>query len=139
MPTMKGRITLMLVLLVFYSSCTKDTPPEEKNLLENNSYAYLFFETEKECMANQPEPDFFHNCHQQIDFYEDNNVEIMLTDILWRGTYKIEDIHVFITLEPNYEIPGGEVVFELINGGAQLLKLDNNTVWKKISGDSIWD
>lgn len=135
---MKRTITFMLAIFILSTSCTKDTPPENHNILENTSYVYLFFETEKECEENQPEPDFFMNCHQQVDFYEEDIAVIMLTDILWRGTYTIEDTHVFLTLEPNYEIPSGEVVFEIING-TQLLKLDSNTVWKKISGDSIWD
>lgn len=129
----------MLAIFILSTSCSKDSPPGNENILENRSYVFLFFDTEKECHDNQPEPDFFINCHQQVDFYEDKIAEIMLTDIIWRATYKIEDTHVFLTMEPNHEVPGGEVVFELLDGGARLLKLDNNTVWKKITGDSIWD
>lgn len=128
----------MLALLLFSASCTKDSPPEKENILENKSFVYLFFETEKECYENQPEPDFFQNCHQQVDFYEDDIVEIMLTDIIWRGIYEIKDNLVILTFEPNYEIPNGIVIFEKLNG-SQLLKVDNNTIWKKMTGDSIWE
>lgn len=106
-------------------------------MLKNKSFVYLFFETEKECYENQPEPDFFQNCHQQVDFYDENMVELMLTDIIWRGTYHMEGSRVILNFEPNYEIPDGEVVFEVING-SKLLRTDNDTVWKKISGNSIW-
>lgn len=89
-------------------------------------------------MENQPEPDFFINCHQQVDFYKDNIVDIMLTDIIWRGTYRIEGNIVILSFEPSYEIPDGEIIFEIINP-AKLLHTEHGTVWKKISGNSIWN
>ncbi len=89
-------------------------------------------------MESQPDPDFFENCHQQLDFYKNNEVDIMLSDILWRGKYKIIGSTVVLTFEPNHEIPSGEIIFEILNP-AQLRRVDNNTVWKRISGNSIWD
>lgn len=89
-------------------------------------------------MDSQPEPDFFENCHQQVDFYKDNKVEIMLTDIYWRGTYSLQGNLVILKFDPNYEIPDGEIIFEIINP-AKILNSENGTVWKKISGNSIWN
>ncbi|QCY67965.1 hypothetical protein FHG64_00335 [Antarcticibacterium flavum] len=61
----------------------------------------------------------------------------MLTDIIWRGKYEMEGNTVILTFEPSYEIPDGEILFEILNP-AKILKTDNGTVWKKISGNSIW-
>lgn len=88
-------------------------------------------------MDAQPEPDFFHNCHQQIDFIKDRKVRIMLTDILWDGTYKIQGDLLILTFEPNFEIPTGEIIFEILNP-TLLIKTDDNTLWKKMKGNSIW-
>ncbi len=107
-------------------------------MLKNKSFVYLYFPTLQECLDAQPDPDFFMNCHQQVDFYSGKKVEIMLTDIYWRGTYEIIGHLVVCTFEPNPEIPEGEIVFELLNP-AKLLLLENGTVWKKISGKSIWN
>ncbi len=127
----------MVLAVLLLASCTHVPPPFHENILANKSYVYLFFSTEKECLENQPEPDFFINCHQQVDFYKNSVVEIMLTDIIWSGTYKIEGNIVILTFEDSYEIPDGEIIFEIINP-AKLLLTENGTVWKKISGNSIW-
>jgi len=92
----------------------------------------------KECMDAQPDPDFFLNCHQQVDFYPGNKVEIMLSDIYYRGKYQIFGNLVILTFEPGPEIPEGEIIFEMLNP-AKLLNLENGTVWKKVSGNSIWN
>ncbi len=132
------KITIALAFLFLTTACSRVAPPAKDNMLKNKSYVYLFFSTEKECLENQPEDDFFINCHQQVDFYDNNNVEIMLTDIIWRGKYEMEGNTVILTFEPNYEIPEGEILFEILNP-AKILKTDNGTVWKKISGNSIWN
>ncbi|QED37034.1 hypothetical protein FK178_04615 [Antarcticibacterium arcticum] len=127
----------MVIAVLLLGACTPVPPPFRENILANKTYVYLFFSTEKECMENQPDPDFFINCHQQVDFYKNNIVEIMLTDIIWRGTYKIEGNIVILSFESSYEIPDGEIIFEIINP-AKLLLTENGTVWKKVSGNSIW-
>lgn len=88
-------------------------------------------------MDAQPDPDFFINCHQQVDFYSENKVEIMLTDIYYRGTYKIMGDLVVLSFEPGPEIPDGEIIFQFLNP-AKLYHLEYGTVWKKVSGNSIW-
>ncbi len=106
-------------------------------MFQNKSFVHLYFETEKECLDAQPEPDFFQNCHQQIDFMKDRKVRIMLTDILWDGTYKIQRDLLILTVEPNFEIPSGEITFEILNP-TRLIKTDDSTLWKKMNGNSIW-
>lgn len=127
----------MIVALLLIVACSPGPPPMRENLLVNKTYVYLFFSTEKECIENQPDPDFFINCHQQVDFYKNNVVEIILTDIIWRGTYRIEGNLVILNFDSSYEIPGGELIFEIINP-AKLFLPQNKTVWKKVSGNSIW-
>ena len=122
---------------MLFVACTPGPLTMRENLLVNKTYVYLFFSTEKECIENQPNPDFFINCHQQVDFYKNNVVEIMLTDIIWRGTYRMEGNLVILNFESSYEIPGGEMIFEIINP-AKLYLAQNETVWKKVSGNSIW-
>ena len=128
---------MSLAVLLMVASCSPGPPPIRENILVNKTYVYLLFSTEKECIENQPDPDFFINCHQQVDFYKNNIVEIMLTDIIWRGTYRIEGNNVILSFESSYEIPGGELIFEIINP-AKLYLTQNETVWKKVSGNSIW-
>lgn len=132
------KITFALAFLFLTTACSRVAPPAKDNMLKNKSFVYLFFSTEKECLKNQPEDDFFMNCHQQVDFYPNNNVEIMLTDIVWRGKYETQGNTVILTFEPNHEIPDGEILFEMLNP-AKIIKTDNGTVWKKISGNSIWN
>lgn len=126
-----------ITVLLFSMACTKVAPPNE-DFLVNRSFAHLFFPTKQECMEAQPEPDFFYNCHQQVDFYDNNVVQLMLTDILWRGTYKIEEDLVILSFEPNFEISDGEVIFRRVEGN-KLLRIENQTLWKEVTGGSIWD
>lgn len=107
-------------------------------MLKNKSFIYLYFPTYEDCLAAQPDPDFFINCHQQVDFYDNNRVDIMLSDIYYRGTYRILGNIVILTFEPGPEIPDGEVIFEILNP-TKLLHLEYGTVWKKINGQTIWE
>lgn len=134
---MKPSILLLLVIVCLYS-CSPQTLNGKESLLKDTSYVYLYHETEKECLDSQPDPDFFMNCHQQVDFYKDNRVEIMLSDIYWRGKYKMEGTTVVLKFEPNHEIPNGEIVFEVFNP-VILYNLENETIWRKLSGTSIWE
>ncbi|HSI71253.1 MAG TPA: hypothetical protein VK941_13540 [Gillisia sp.] len=135
------KITFALAFLLLTTACSRVTPPAKENMLKNKSFVYLFVSTEKECLESQPEPGFFYNCHQQVDFYKDNNVEIMLTDIIYRGKYEMQGNTVILTFEPAPEIPNGVFLFEVLNG-AKLLELNHEIeqekVWTKISGNSIW-
>ena len=133
---MKLKSEIFLYILLVISSCSTDRT--EKDLYKNNSYVHLFFETEEECIASQPEPDFFYNCYQQLDFLDDKKVQILLSDILWTGEYRLEKDKLVLTFTPNNEIPNGQIIFEILNN-SKLLKLDDQSIWKKINGNSIYD
>lgn len=130
-------ITTICCIIMLLGSCSPQIIPIREKMLVNKSFVYLYFKTEKECMEAQPDPDFFINCHQQVDFYPDQRVEIMLSDIYYRGTYQIMGNLVILTFEPGPEIPEGEIIFEMLNP-AKLLHLEHGTVWKKVSRNSIW-
>lgn len=134
---MKSKTTLLLLLLCL-TSCSGEDDSTHENFLQDQTYVHLFFQSEKECIDGQPEPDFFYNCHQQVNFLQNNTVEIILTDIIWRGRYEIKMNTIILYFEPNFEIPDGEIKFEILHS-TKLLNLDHSTVWKKVNGDSIWD
>jgi len=131
-------ITFCAFILLLLGSCTPHAVPIKEKMLVNKSFVYLYYPSMKKCMDAQPDPDFFLNCHQQVDFYPNNRVDIMLSDIYYRGTYQIMGNLVVLTFEPGPEIPEGEIIFEMLNP-AKLLYLENGTVWKKVSGNSIWN
>ncbi|HZJ37339.1 MAG TPA: hypothetical protein VFD29_12030 [Gillisia sp.] len=120
------------------SACSQVGITGRENSFKNKTFVHPYFETEKECIASQPEPDFFYNCHQQLDFLKDKKVQIMLSDILWNGEYKLEGNTIILTFEPNSEIPDAEIIFEILNP-SKLLKTDDQTIWKKMNGNSIWN
>lgn len=124
-------------IILLLGACSHNAIPAKDSMLKNKSFVYLYYPTLKDCLEAQPDPDFFLNCHQQVDFYPDNRAEIMLTDIYYRGTYSILGNLVVLTFDPAPEIPDGEITFELLHPN-KLLHLEYGTVWKKVSGNSIW-
>lgn len=119
-------------------SCTNVPLPAKENIFKNKVFVHLYFSTEKECIEAQPDPDFFINCHQQLDFLGNNEVHIMLTDIIYIGTYEVSGKYLIVYVENSPEIPEGEIIFEIVNP-TKLIKLDDKTMWKKVSGNSIWN
>lgn len=134
---MKGKITTLIILILFSTACNQMSSPGKEKQFENKSYVHVFFPTEEECMDSQP-PDFFINCHQQVDFYENNRAEIMLSDIIWVGTYYVENKILTIEFEPNFEVPKGEIKFAILNNNT-LKRISDQTTWKKLRGGSIWN
>lgn len=135
---MKPKSTFFLLILLLFSACTQNGTSARESTFQNKSFVHLYFETEQECLDAQPEPDFFQNCHQQVDFMEDRKVRIMLTDILWDGIYEVQRDLIILTFDPNFEIPSGEIIFEITNPN-RLIKTDDNTLWEKMNGNSIWN
>lgn len=129
---------LICGIIIFLVGCTTNDVPARENMLKNKSFVYLYYPTLKECLEAQPDPEFFINCHQQVDFYPNKRADIMLTDIYYRGTYRIQGNLVVLTFEPGGEIPDGEITFQMLNP-TKLLHLEHGNVWKKISGRSIWE
>ncbi|MGY5849457.1 hypothetical protein [Salegentibacter sp. F14] len=130
-------IYIVTIVLLSLTSCNQISAPGQQKQLEDKSYIRLFFNSEKECMDAQP-PDFYINCHQQVDFLKNNEVEIMLSDIIWRGSYQVINKKIIISMEPNFEVPSGEIIFEIKNN-TLLIKSDDRTKWRKMKGNSIWN
>lgn len=128
---------ICVIMLVLHSGCSRVESGAAENKYKNQTFIHLYFETEEDCLAAQP-PDFFINCHQQVDFLDNNRVHLMLSDIIWEGEYSVERRMIILSFEPNFEIPTGEVYFQEVNGST-LIKVDDNTQWKKMRGNSIWD
>lgn len=135
---MKPKSVIFLLVLVAITACSQVGTSARETMFTNKSFVHLYFETEEECLASQPEPDFFYNCHQQLDFLKYKKVQIMLSDIIWIGEYKLEGARIILNFEPNNEIPDGEIIFEILNP-TKLLKTDDQTIWKKMNGNSIWN
>jgi len=135
---MKRYVLSVFILILISSACSKIPPPVKNHLLKNSTFVYLYFETEEECLENQPYPDFFINCYQQLDFLEDNKIRLVLSDIIYDGNYKIESKNIKISMEPNSEIPSGELTFEFLNPNI-IYNIEDKTYWKRVRGNSVWD
>ncbi|RKS53194.1 hypothetical protein BC962_1443 [Gillisia mitskevichiae] len=134
---MKIKLLFLCSLFFMASFCERNELPKNKNSLENETYVFLYFKSEKECLDAQPS-DFFINCHSEISFLENGIAEIILTDIIWRGEYSIVKKNILVTFDDNIELPEETLVFQIINSN-QIKRLDDNTIWNKMTGDSIWD
>lgn len=134
---MKTNLLFMVSLFLMASFCERDDFPKKDLELENETFIYLHFKTEKQCLDAQPS-DFFINCHSELTFLENNKAEIILTDIIWRGDYQIIKKNIIINFHNNPEIPEGSLVFKIINN-SKLKKVDDNTMWNRKNGESIWD
>jgi len=134
---MKVKLLFLCSIFFMISFCEKNDLPNDKFSLENEIFVYRYFKTEKQCMDSQP-TDFFINCHAELRFLENGLAEIMLTDIIWQGEYTIVKKNILVTFEESYEVPQGTLVFQIINK-SKIKKVDDKSVWEKMTGDSIWD
>lgn len=125
---------LGLVLL----SCSDDDDDLNRHDFVGKTFDHLFFETEQECLDAQPDPDFFMNCHQQLDFLDEEKAEIMLSDIIYSTTYSVDNNRITVySTEDTYEFRE-DLVFKIINPSTLKLTRDD-TIWKEREGDSPWD
>lgn len=131
---MKYPVLLILAVLTLGCSKEEEDPHYE---FAGKTFDHLYYETEEECMDAQPDPDFFLNCHQQLDFLDDEHVEIMLTDIIYATTYSIENNQITVYATPHSYEFRENLVFEIINASTLKLVRDN-TIWKERQGTSPW-
>ncbi len=134
---MKIKLLFLYSFFLMTSFCERSEHPKDAIDLENETFVYLHFKTEQQCLDAQPS-DFFINCHSEISFLENGLAEIILTDIIWRGEYSIINKNIILRLENSPEVPKGTLVFQIIND-SKLKKVDDNTIWKKMKGTTIWD
>lgn len=134
---MKTKLLFLSSLFLVISFCERGEHPKDELNLENQTFVYLHFKTEKQCMDAQTS-DFFINCHSEITFLENGQAEIILTDIIWRAEYSVIKKNIVLTFENNPESSDNTIIFQILND-SKLKKLDDNTIWNRMDGESIWD
>ena len=115
---------LFFTLIILVSSCKK-----EAEISIEGKYIFLLQPDSAACAASQS-PSFYINCDQYIEF-TDTYVYMMLTDIVYRGTYDRKGDRVDIYLY------GSVMKFEI--GTHTLTEIDTRKVWRRMKGSSIWD
>jgi len=118
----KATVFLAFILL---TGCSKDECSDglEKSLV-GNKYAHLLFETREECEASWEL--YFMNCAQTIEVLNETQVEIMLTDILYRADFYVENGKFVVKSSPDTYEFSQDLIFDIAENGN--LKL----------GDEIW-
>lgn len=134
---MKTNVLFVFTLFLMVSFCEREEHIKNDRDFENQTFVHKYFKTEKQCLDSQTS-DFFINCHAQLNFLEHGEAEIMVTDIMWKGEYEIINKSIILTFPHNFELPKETIVFKILNN-SKLLWTDNNTIWEKLNGDSIWD
>lgn len=125
---------LFPVMALFLLSCSSDDNPEQSGPeLIGKTFVHRFFETEQQCIEAQPDPNFYINCYEEISFTDDVTAQVMLTDIQYAVSYTIDGNNIIVSFSPN-----ATITFERVNN-ATLKRLDDNTIWKERTGNSIWD
>jgi len=125
-------------LFSFYQlSCSNDDNSEASKFI-GKTFDYVYFETEQECLQAQPDLKFFINCHQELSFIDNENAEIMLTDILYSINYTIDNDNIIILAHSRTFEFQNDIIFKIMTN-ASLKHIDNNTIWNKRTGNTLWD
>ena len=126
------KYSLLAVMIAFFS-CSKDNDASD-SALAGKTFDHLLFETQQQCLAAQTNPDFFINCHEEIEFTGDDSAVIMLQDILYNVDYTLDGNKIIVSFPGD---PSATLTFEKTNN-ASLKLLGDGTVWNKRIGNSIW-
>ncbi|MCH4824405.1 hypothetical protein ML462_14625 [Gramella lutea] len=119
----------MLFIIISILGCSKDDSSNE-TILVGNKYANLLFETRRECEEAQEL--YFINCAQVMEIINESEVEIYLTDILYRTNFYIKNNNLIVeSTSSTYEF-SEDLVFQILENGD--LKLEEET-WIKFEGD----
>tara|TARA_R100000935_G_C2722768_1_gene118635 strand:+ start:53 stop:457 length:405 start_codon:yes stop_codon:yes gene_type:complete len=134
---MKTNVLFVFTLFLLVTFCEREEHVKNDRNFENQTFVHKYFKTEKQCMDAQ-NSDFFINCHAQLNFLEHGEAEIMVTDIIWRGNYKVIKNTIILNFPHNFELPEETLVFKILNN-EKLKRIDDNTIWEKLNGDSLWE
>jgi hypothetical protein len=133
MKALKTTIALALMPMLIVS-CQKR---EIKNNIEGSTYNHFLFETEAECLAAQP-TDFFLNCFQSLHFIDEDEAEIILTDIVNHVEYKVKRGKIILYSTSNSPDIADQMEFEYISEN-ELMHIESNTRWLLQTGSSPWE
>lgn len=132
-----ARIILLTHLFFIGLLSCQDEPTPPLLIQEGDRFVYLFVETEQDCLALQPQGGAFFNCHHEINILENNKVSIILADIVRPGRYILDKNKLRILVGEDF-VFYSELNFILQENGS-LKSLDTDLIWKRVTGDSIWD
>ena len=131
---MKFKTAFLIFLMIFsVIGCSNDDHPKEKISAKNligNKYAHLFFESREECEAAQES--YFINCAQGLEILSESEVEIYLTDILYRTGFYVENNTLVVESTPETYEFSEDLIFTILENGD--LQLDGDT-WIKYEED----
>ena len=133
MKTVIKRAALFFALTLIFS-CSNDNDEALSALLIGETFNHLFFETEQECLDAQPDPDFFINCFQSLEFLDENTAEIVLSDIINRTAYSLNGNRIRIFSSEATEF-STDINFLIVDENT-LRNVTNGTIWIKQIGES---
>ena len=126
---MKNKLTVLFAFIIL-AGCSSDDDSKDSENFVGNKYAHILFETREECESSWEM--YFMNCAQTLEVINESQVEIMLTDIIYRANFYIENEKLIIQSSPDtYEFPQ-DLIFHISEDGN--LKLDE-TIWVKYEED----
>lgn len=129
---MKFKTTILFLMIFSIIGCSNDDAPIKKNTKNfiGNKYAHIFFESREECEAAQES--YFVNCAQGLEILNESEVEIYLTDILYRTDFHIEKNKLIVESTPETYEFSEDLIFNILENGD--LKLNGNN-WIKYEED----
>lgn len=135
---MRNNYITYFVCVFLLVSCSIGDNPANKRKYENSTFIHLLYKNQRECMEAQNNPDFFINCHQQIDFLENHQARVIFSDIIYEANYQFNGKKIILTFDQNPEVSNNEMVMDILNKNT-LRNSENNVIWKRMKGESIWD
>lgn len=104
---------ILIIAFLLLTGCSKDDNAEEGFV--GNKYAHLFFETREECESFQEL--YFMNCAQILEVINDSQVEIMLTDIVYKANFYTKDEKLIVESSPDTYEFDEDLIFEITENG----------------------
>lgn len=126
----KGSLPGTIGLVVLLVGGCEIFSPGRAHFPELRYYTHDFFESYEACEAAQVNPDFWINCSQTAVFCPSGRVEFMLTDIVHRGTYKVEGRRLTLRFQDNPEVES-RVVFSVSADEQSLVHHASGTRWNR--------
>lgn len=120
---------LSTLILTLFASAISLAASNSKWFLEDRSYTYELFPTPEACLGAREESGRFFNCSQDVSFFKNGQVTLMMTDIMDVGTYEILGSQVIISFKNPSDAPS-RMVFQMDSTRQQLTLEGPNTKWR---------
>ena len=122
---------IVLIVTIGIVSCNNDDDdPTTTNLVANKEFVFTLVSSQQEC------DDLISdgvNCTQSVNFDNNLNASVIVTDIVNGGEYKISGNTITITIQTSGDVEN-PMVFEANNDFTELARISNgsNDIWKII-------